>query len=189
MKVCIAAALALAVASPGAAAASGVTTLLPQLTKLRDHCAQIAKKAADKHALDQYQVGLDLQLAQTQAQMDARVYGVGHGSRETRDFYLSRLQSATDQSTRTDNKIAAEYAKSGDDVAACVKSAESDGRFAYTSFKSEKGNKPSAKIDAESLMTAWLANLEEISLTSPDGSDGTSAQWKTAKARAEVDSM
>lgn len=162
-----------------------VSGFAAELSTLRDACADKAKEASQAYSSAQFQASLDAQTAVDQAEMDARVYGVGHGRRETSEFLASRLQEnqlkAVDKAGEISNKLASD----AKDVAACVSDAEQKGKSLYASYKSGLKHKKGAE-EAESLVTAWLTNLKEIDTDHPNGSEATDAAWKTAKSHAEI---
>jgi hypothetical protein len=191
-KVVCAACAVLVLASFGAVAdAAGPTNVADLATALqgqRDVCAKMAADAKDAYSLAQYQSGLDRQTAALKAKMDARVYGVGHGGRETTEYYVQQMQNADSAQDAKDKAISDKFEASTKQVAQCVSSAEQQGKATYVAFKKHHTSK-SARSEAEALMTAWLANVGEISTSSPNGSDDSYADWKTAKAHAEVSSL
>ncbi|TPG50684.1 hypothetical protein EAH75_04390 [Rhodanobacter glycinis] len=158
------------------------------MASARDACAQQAQQAAEGASTANYKAALDLQTAQTQAEMDAQVYGVGHGHRETRDFLSSRLQQASDASVAESQRIADKLSSDKQAVAACVTQAQMQGKADYSAFKADKRHKR-AMPEAESLMTAWLTNLGEIDTGHPQGSDASLAAWRSAKTHTELSAL
>jgi hypothetical protein len=180
---------ALAIAGePRAATKTNLADLASVLQDQRDICAKLAADAKRTYSLAQYQSGLDRQTAALKAEMDARVYGVGHGRRETTAFYLDKMQQATSAQDAKDKEVSDAFAADTKSVAQCVSDIEQKGKASYVAFKQKHADKL-MRSQAESLMTAWLANVGEISADSPDGGDATFGAWKEAKARAEVSSL
>lgn len=179
-------ALALAAAIPALAVCSepaGIGELASSLSNLRDTCSMQAQNASAAEQVAMFKAGLDAQSATTKAQMDAQVYNVGHGDRETRDFLLNRIQENNDAADAARQKINDKAKSDAASVKECVASAEQQGKDAYIGFV--KHHKKAAS-DAKPLMAAWLANLDEISFDTPIGTPQTAAAWKAAKADAEV---
>ncbi|TAM57205.1 MAG: hypothetical protein EPN49_15810 [Rhodanobacter sp.] len=168
------------------ASKSGLTDLSASLSGLRDTCANQASSASSAEADAQFKSVQDLKTAKFKVQMDSQVYGIGHGSRETRDYMLQQMQSAQQNFEAQSDSIAAKGKSDASDVLACVADAEQKGKALYSDFK--KRNKHAASA-AESLMTAWLANVDEITFDTPNGSSSTAEAWKTAKTRAELDAL
>lgn len=163
-----------------------LNVLLPRLVQFHDRCSDMAQKAHDKYALAQYKSGLDLETGQNKARLDAQLYGIGHGGRETRDYYLERSQEELEKNMQADKQIKAEYESAKRSVQACVQTSETEIRHAYAGLKESKGIKRADLEEAEDLVTAWLANMDEISPDTPQGSESNAARWKAAKARAEL---
>lgn len=168
-----------------AATPDSLSGLSEQLTAYRDACSKQAASANAEYSSAQYKASLDMDVAATQAKMDARVYAVGHGRRETRDFMLARLQQDQAAQEQQSNRIADKMKADSDSVKACVANAAQEGKAVYSDFRNSH-RKADARAAAETLMTAWLTNLEEISFSAPNGSAATNAQWKTAKTHAEI---
>ena len=164
---------------------SGLASTLAGLSGACEAKAQAAKMASST-AL--YQNSLDSQLAIDRAQMDARVYGVGHGGRETTEYLADQLQNGQNKVEADRAKIAEKLTSDRRDVESCVSDAETQGKNRYSSFKADHKRKSDIS-DAESIMTAWLTNLKEISVDTPQGSEATNAAWKTAKAHAEISDL
>jgi hypothetical protein len=166
------------------AQAKGISEFSASITSLRDTCAKQAKDVSNADALAQYQSAIDRKTALNQAQIDAQVYGAsGNGSRETRDYAIERMQEASQGSDAKDAKIADKVKTDTAAVLACVANAEGQGKALYSDFKKHHKRDASA---AESLMTAWLTNVDEISFSAPNGSDATNSAWNTAKTHAEL---
>lgn len=168
-----------------AAAPDDLSGLASQLAGYRDACATQAATANIDYSTAQYQASLDMGVAATQARMDAKVYRVGHGSKETRDFQLARLHGDTSAQGQKLQQIEAKKDADSKQIVACVAGAEQRGKAAYADFIASHHGKR-AKGDAAALMTAWLTNMEEITFDTPHGSAATDAQWKTAKSHAEI---
>jgi hypothetical protein len=177
--------LAVLLAIPGLAfcAQPSISALSSSLSSLRDTCAKQAKDASDAQANAQFDSAQQLKTAQVKAQMDAQVYGVGHGSRETNEYLVQRLQEVNQDSQSNDEKIIAQGDADSKAVQACVADAQQKGKTLYSDFKKQNKRSPHA---ADDLMTAWLSNIEEISFEKPSGSAETAAAWKTSKAHAEL---
>lgn len=161
---------------------SGLAT---SLTAGRDACALQAKDASTAAATANFKASLDLQGAQAQAEMDARVYGIGHGRRETRNFLIDRLQQATQASIAESAQIADKLAADSEAVKSCVATAEAKGKAEYSAFKANKRHGKQLP-EAEALMTAWLTNVGEIDVGHPQGGDASLAAWNTAKVHVEI---
>jgi hypothetical protein len=185
---CVAFALAVVGVTAVAATPTNVADLASALQGQRDVCAKMAADAKDAYSLAQYQSGLDRQTAALKAKMDARVYGVGHGSRETTEYYIQQMQNANSAQDSKDKDVSDKFQASTKQVAQCVSDTEQKGKTTYVEFKKHHAGK-SARAEAEALMTAWLANVSEISTGAPNGSDASYAAWKAAKAHAEVASL
>jgi hypothetical protein len=182
----VAAALSVCAMSAVCAPASGLASLSAALAGIRENCATQAHDANFAFNTAQYKQTLDAQLAQQQAETDAQVYGIGHGRNETRDYLLSRMQENVQADGAKTQQISDKAASDKQLVQACVASAEQQGKALYSDFKRNHKREASA---AESLMTAWLTNVDEITFDRPRGSDATDAAWKTAKAHAELSSL
>jgi hypothetical protein len=182
-----ASALALTSVTGTAASQSKVDVLAASLAADRDNCAKMAKDAQSNHGLAIYQSSLDAQLDALRAKNDAQLYAMSHGSRESTEFLENRLDA--DQAARadTDKAIEAKYKADGQKVAQCVADAVQQGKDDYVAFRAHA--RKADRGEGESLMTAWLANVREISTNSPEGSSASEAAWKAAKAHAEVASM
>lgn len=178
------AALALGTLASAQSPAS-VQDLADALTSSRDACVQQASQAASTASTANFKAGLDLQNAQLQAEMDARVYGVGHGRRETSEYLLDRMQQANAASAAETQRIADQLKTDSHAVLVCVDAAKAHGKNLYSAFKAEKRHHRDMP-EAEALMTAWLTNMAEVTSDQPQGGDASLAAWKTAKAHAEV---
>jgi len=165
--------------------AADISGLASQLAGYRDACATQAATANVNYSSAQYQASLDADVAATKARMDTQVYAVGHGSRETRDYQVSRLQGDVDAQGQKLQQIEAKKDADTKQISACTADAKERGKAAYADFIATHHDKQ-AKDAAANLLTAWLTNMEEITFDTPHGSTATSAQWKTAKAHAEV---
>ncbi|WP_130617977.1 hypothetical protein [Dyella amyloliquefaciens] len=159
--------------------------LLSSLASMRNECAQQAQKARDDFSTATFKAHLDADTGRTQAQMDARVYGVGHGSRETQQYFIDRLKANSDAQAQTLKNISDKYSSDKQSSLACIDEAKQHGKEEYKAFKADPKNKR-ALPDAESLMTAWLSNMDEITPDQSQGSEATKANWNTAKAHAEL---
>lgn len=168
-----------------AAPPASVQDLASALAAPRDACAQQAQRAASDANTANYKAGLDLQNAQLQAELDARVYSVGHGRTETRDFLLERTRQTNADSIATTQRIADKLHADSQAVLACVADAKAQGKNLYSTFKADRRHRRDMP-EAEALMTAWLTNVAEISTDQPQGSDESLAGWKKAKAHTEV---
>ena len=185
---CVGIGAILASAGLWAASPQSVAELASGLAASRDACAQQAKQVADTAALANYQATLDLQNAQLKAQMDAQVYAVGHGGRETTRYLADRLQESSSASEQTTRGITDKLATGSQAVNACVARAQEQRKIDYSAFKADKRHRADMP-EAQSLMTAWLTNVAEISTDSPQGSDESLAAWKAAKAHVEVSAL
>lgn len=172
----------------GETKSGSIGDLSETLQAQRDACANMAADAKRNYSLAQYQAGLDRQTAAVKAEMDARVYGVGHGRRETEAFYLQTMQDAEDAQKAKDKANSEEFNANSARVARCVSDAEQNGKSTYIAFKKGRSNDP-ARARAESLMSAWLENIREISAAAPNGGEPSYNAWKAAKARADVSSL
>jgi len=165
-----------------------VADLAATLQAQRDVCAKMAADAKSTYSLAQYQSGLDRQTAAVKAEMDARVYGVGHGRQQTTDYNIQQIQNSENAQNAKDRSISDEYGASTQKVGQCVSDFEQKGKSIYVVFKQRHTNN-SIRAQAESLMSAWLENMSEINTDTPNGSDTSYGAWKAAKARAEVSSL
>lgn len=172
----------------GWAQSAGINDLATELSSLRDNCANQADVAKSSFMTAEYKNSLDSQLATDTARMDARVYRVGHGGRETTQYLADRIQEEHAKVEQQHKKIVDKMDADTKSVIACVADAENQGKMKYSAFKASHKKKPQLS-EAESLMTAWLTNLKEISTDHPQGSDETSAAWKTAKSHAEISDL
>lgn len=172
----------------GAPPLNDIGGLASRLQHERDVCATMANEAKQAYSLSQYQSGLDRETAALKAEMDARVYGVGHGRRQTAEYYAQRLEAAEAEQRAKDEEAAAAFSTSGTEVAQCVVALKQTGKDVYVSFKQKHAKSPTL-TQAGALMAAWLANVDEISTSMPNGGDASLAAWKAAKAQAEVSSL
>ncbi|MDR3446016.1 hypothetical protein [Dyella sp.] len=159
--------------------------LVDQLGTLRDACADQAKKASSDYATAAYSESLQVETDRQKAQMDAQVYAVGHGSRESSDYLIARMNQDISAQAERQKVMASKFATDKDAVQTCVTDAASRGKSEYGAFKGNPKLK-SQHSEAEKLVTAWLANVEEISTSQPQGSEVTKASWSTAKAHAQL---
>lgn len=163
-----------------------ISDLASLLSAKRDNCADMAQKAQSAFSTTAFQDSLTAQTEATRAQSDAQVYGVGHGGRETTQFLLARMQqSAADQAARA-KANSDKLATSKQDVQQCVSDAEATGKSAFSDFKAAHVKHKPDVAEAESLTTAWLVNLDEISTEHPQGGDISKAAWASAKAHASL---
>ena len=175
---------------PGAAHGAQRTAadLAATLQQQREVCASLAKEANQSFERAQFQARLDGDTARLKAEMDARVYGVGHGRQQTAEFYVSRLQRVSEEQSEK-SKASSEAFKAAElEVDQCVADAKIAGKASYTAFKKAQVS-PSVRKEAESLMSAWLTNISEITASKPNGEDESFNAWKAAKAHAEVSSL
>ena len=172
----------------GASPPKDIGGLASQLQAERGVCASMAKDAKQAYSLAQYKAGLDRETAALKAEMDARVYGVGHGRQQSTEYFAQLLQKAAAEQRAKDEQTAAAFSSSGDKVAQCVVALKQSRKDAYVAFK-QKHTKSPLRAQAEALMAAWLANVDEINTSTPDGGDASLAAWKAAKAQAEVSSL
>lgn len=177
-----------AVADAPPAAPKSMSELSTSLSRLSDECSA---KAADFAFTDHkaiYQSELDRQSAALQIRTDTQVYSVGHGNRETTEYMMDRMKTQVDNDAEASKRLAVKMEDETNQVAACITSAEDNGKALYSSFK--KTRRKNQKMDeANSLMTAWLVNLRTISEKTPKGSDEASTAWQTAKANAELNAL
>ena len=162
--------------------------LASELQTERDVCANLAKEAKKAYSLAQYQSDLDRDTAALKAEMDARVYGVGHGRRQTAEYYAQRRESLEAEQRAKDEETEDAFSSAGETVAQCLVALEQKGKDKYIAFKQRHAESP-VGLQAEALMVAWLTNVLEISTSEPDGGDASLAAWKAAKAHAEVTSL
>ena len=167
---------------------NSIGDLASELQTERSLCASMAREAKQAYSLAQYKSGLDRDTAALKAEMDARVYGVGHGRRETAEYYAQRLQILEAEQHAKDKDAADAFSTAGEKVAQCLVALKQKGKDRYVAFR-QRHTKSSVRLQAETLMSAWLANVDEISTSSPDGGDASLAAWKAAKAHAEVSSL
>jgi hypothetical protein len=162
--------------------------LAATLQQQREVCASLAKEAYQTFDLAQFQARLDGDNARLKAEMDARVYGVGHGRQQTADYYLSRLKSVSEEQAEKAKATSDAFTAAGLQVDQCVADAKKSGKASYTAFKKTQ---VSARVrkEAESLMSAWLTNISEVTSSKPNGEDESFNAWKAAKAHAEVSSL
>jgi len=175
-------------ATASAATLTNVASLASTLQDQRNVCAKMAADAKSSYSLAQYKSGLDRQTAALKAEMDTRVYRVGHGSRQATDYYIQQMQNANNAQNAKDRATSDEFMANTKKVEECVVDAKQQGTSTYISFKEHHVSKP-VRAQAEVLMTAWLANVDEINTSSPDGGDASHTAWKAAKAHAEVSSL
>ena len=180
--------LAVLLIVPGIAfcAQPSVSDLSAQLSNLRETCSKQASTSSEANAEAEYKSALDMKIAQSKAETDAQVYAVGHGRKETRDYLLDQYQAADQASKEESDAIAKKGKDDASAVQVCVADAEQKGKALYSDFKRSSKRAPHA---ADDLMTAWLANISEISFDKPTGTSETAAAWKTAKAHAELASL
>lgn len=178
-------AMAVFASNAGAVAPSSLENLASNLTALRDACSQQAQKAKSDFSTATFQESLQLDADRDQAQMDARVYAVGHGNRQTQTYLLDRLQENSANQAARSKVISDKLSTDKQAVQACVADAREKGRAGYSSFKSDPKNKRLFG-EAESLTTAWLTNVDEITTDQPQGGDASKANWNTAKSHAEL---
>lgn len=185
----LAALVFLTIGSPAVASSqSTVLDLARALDDARDPCAQQAQRAAQDASTANFKASLDLKTAQMQAEMDARVYGVGHGRRETREFLLDRMHGNSVAATKEMQRISDGLGAINLDVQVCLAVARTKGKAEYSAFKADKRHK-SDMPEADSLMTAWLTNIGEIDIDHPQGGESSLAAWKSARAHAELSAL
>lgn len=171
-----------------AATTVGLSDLVAGLQGRRDYCAQMATTARDGYSSERRQSRLDLDSALLKAKMDTQVYGVGHGGRETADYYAQQTRNAITGQSAKDEASYAQFKTKSNEVKQCLADAEQQGKADYVLFKEGKASK-AVQAQAAALITAWLTNLGEISTESPNGSEVTLTAWKSEKVRAEVSSL
>jgi hypothetical protein len=159
--------------------------LVSGLTALRDNCSQKAQQAKSDFSMATFKEGLTEDADRQQATMDARVYAVGHGDRETTAYLANRLQENSANQAQRSKAISDKLAADKQAVQACILDARERGKANYSSFKADPKRKRYLS-EAESLMTAWLTNVDEITTDQPEGSDISKANWNTAKSHAEL---
>jgi hypothetical protein len=165
-----------------------LSDLASGLSRLRDSCAKKALDTRTRFADAEMDSVNNLKLAQQQAEIDSRVYAVGHGRSQTLDYYSRQLQAADDAQRSSHQANSDQYNKNKAEVESCISSARSVGENAYRSFKSNKKNSKNL-TSAQYLMAAWLGNLNEINPDQPDGSDATKAEWTRQKSLATVNDL
>lgn len=189
--ICTAVAAALLAASP--ASAQSLSTpygLAMNLGKLRDSCSSDAAKRARENEMASFQARLDSDSARTKIEMDAQVYGVGHGRRATTEYLLEqyRLQAAGDADKA--QKQADKSRMDTEAVAKCVERAVAEGKATYAMWKNmNKAKGKAAGDEARDVMTAWMVNTQSITLGAPNGTSESKAAWEKAKAHAELGSL
>ena len=170
------------------AAKETAADLASTLQTQRDVCTTMAAQAKSAYDLAQFKAGLERDTDALKVKMDARVYGVGHGSRQTAEYYAQRLQSVMAEQQVKDKATADDFRSAGEKVDQCLTALKEQGKATYVAFKARNVDK-SVRTQAETLMTAWLANINEINTGSPNGSDSSFTTWKSAKVQAEVSSL
>lgn len=190
MKVLFATCIALMFSGSAWAGDSATTVqeLSVALSQKRDACAQLAQDASNKADAAFLQVDLDRDTAHRQVEMDTDVYSVGHGRSQTTEFMLQKMREAAAASAEQSQRVADQVSIDRRAVEQCVSDALAAGKAEFSTFKANKKHKQNLP-EAESLMTAWIANSSEISIGKPQGSPETLASWKSAKAHAEVSSL
>jgi hypothetical protein len=148
----------------------------------------MAAEAKRTHDLALYESNADLETADLKAEMDARVYAVGHGQRQTTEYYAQLLQNATAKQQAKDKVINDTFLAAGEKLKECVIELKEKGKATYVNFKKRSVN-ATVISQAETLMTAWLANVNEISTAAPNGEDPSFTAWKAAIAQAEVSAL
>lgn len=190
MKLIFSVCIVLAVVGP-ARPSDSVTTvqdLSVALGQKRDACANLAQEASNKADAAFLQVDLDRDTARRQVEMDANVYGIGHGRSQTTEFMIQKMREAAAASEEQTKRVSDQVTSYRHEVEQCVSDALVAGKALFSTFKLDKKHKKSLP-EAETLMTAWIANSSEISIGKPQGSPETLAVWKSAKAHAEVSSL
>jgi len=164
---------------------NNLSDLAQTLSDMRDNCSKLSHDAHSSFSAANYQASLDSDLAQAKARNDVELYGMSHGHQEATRYMLDRLQEDAQNDVAKRKEIGDKLASDGEQVRSCVKDAEQQGKALYSTFKSHHKRLAAA---AESLVTAWYTNLDEIDVDHPDGSDETHAAWKTAQTHAELSS-
>lgn len=159
--------------------------LANELEKISDVCSSKASAFYHEESLAETKLRLDSDLERMQIRQDAEVYGVGHGRQQTQNYYLERLGQKQASDREKSAQLAEGRRQSQEEVAACVTDALDKGKSLYSSFKK---NKKTAEL-ANQVMTSWLVNTQTIGKGSPRGTRESEADWKKAKASAELDSL
>lgn len=162
--------------------------LATKLDEIREPCSTDASKRANENSIAAYKEKLAAGTARLDIEMDAKVYAVGHGSRETTQYMLERYrQNAEDDKAKAEAR-AEKSRQDAKAVALCIAEAEASGKSIYVGFKGGKRTK--AMLDeANSVMTTWLVNIRTITLDAPKGSDQSKSDWEKAKTQAELGSL
>lgn len=168
-----------------ASAKETLGTFATNLASLRDDCAKQAQSARDTNTKAEFEAQLDSQKEQYQAKLDAQVYAVGHGGRETTQYYLDRSMAASRRDAAKSKAISDQLMAGEQAVKQCVADAEQKGKNAYAYYKDNRADRKQDK-NAESLIVAWMSNLEEISVDTPQGSDATKTAWNTERIKAQL---
>jgi hypothetical protein len=153
-----------------AASENSLSDFASHLDGLRSTCVNQAKTARSAEAVARYKESLDDELAAHARELNL----------------VNDPESEAEASSAKSKQISDKSASDSQQVNNCVVSAEQNGKTLYSSFRKKN---PRYSKDAETLMTAWLANIDEVTFDHPIGSDLTDAAWKTAKAHAELSSL
>lgn len=193
-RIWLAALMAVLVIVPTAAAIAGHAVAAPStslgdlvqlLSDQRDQCAEMALKAHKAYDSATFDAGLQADRDRQKAQLDAQVYGVGHGNRETTQYYAARLQENGAAQAARYAEISKKLDADREEVKACVQDALTQGKAGYATFKSDPKHKKLLG-ESDAVMTAWIVNVGEIATSQPQGTESTKTAWATAKAHAEL---
>jgi len=178
------ASIAIIYAVPGIAGES-LSTFATNLALLRNDCAKQAQAIRDANQQATFKEQLDLESDQQKARLDAQVYAVGHGSRETTQYYLDRSMAASKKDAARSEAISNQFKAGIQATKQCVIDAKQKGKNAYAYYKDNRENRKQDG-EAQSLIVAWMANLEEISVDNPQGTESTKTAWNTERIKAQL---
>ena len=167
---------------------STISDLASELQAQRETCSSMAMQAKKDYDFAIFQARLDRDTAALKAEMDARVYAVGHGRRQTTEYYAQLLQNVAAEQQAKDKANSDAFFAAGENVTRCIAQIKEQGKSIYVAFKQKPSSK-SARHQAEALISAWLTNIDEINTSKPNGGDVSFNAWKAAKTQAEVSSL
>lgn len=174
--------LVLAFAGPLHAQALG--NLAKTLDGIGSRCQDMASEFRSAESTEDLKRDLDQRLEDQRLRNEVQLYSIGHGRQQTSRYMVELMQLQAQSRSEAAAERSKVRAKRVEDVAACIVDAVSKGKSAYAA-RPQKARTPSAT----DLMSAWVVNIESVTIAEPYGSDESRQAWQREKSKAELDAL
>jgi hypothetical protein len=164
--------------------AQGIGELAKTLDGIGSKCHDMASEFRSAESSEDLKRDLDQRLEDQRLRNEVQLYSVGHGRQQTSRYMLELMQLQAQSRADAAAELSKVRAKRVEDVAACIVDAVSKGKSAYAA-RPQKARTPSAT----DLMSAWVVNIESVTIAEPYGSDASWQAWQREKSKAELDAL